>query len=145
MANGVLTLMVRQQRPRRDLDSVLCTLHPHPLPLPIHRSHLRRQIIIRHHKHPSRRVSWLTIHAHHLPCIRPEANPAEEAYEDIENLLQPLRLGRRNKSIFSMEVILKSMILCETLFVGGKWEKNLRQHSKISYSNHRLFLKSLPF
>ena len=46
----------------------------------------------------------MSIHAHRLLCICPDYEPAEEACEDIEHPLQPLRLGRGGESSAGIKI-----------------------------------------
>ena len=48
---------------------------------------------VRLQRHLARRVTWLSGNTDHLPCVLPEADLIEEAVEDVERPLQPIRLG----------------------------------------------------
>ena len=55
-------------------------------------------------QHPSRHVECLKCHAHLLPHIFMEYNPAEEFCKDVKHPLHPLRLGQRDEFIVCVEV-----------------------------------------
>ena len=83
----MLTLTVRQQKNRRNLNLTLRTLHPHLLPLQISKSRPCTNLLIQHHQHTARPLAWMKIHADRLTYIRLEADPTGEAYKDIEHTL----------------------------------------------------------
>ena len=104
LSHAMLALIVRQKRPRCNLNATLRILHLPPLSLPKVWSCPRCTPLIRLHQHHYKRVTWLARHTHCLPHIHPEANPAKEACEEIELPLYPLQLGRGDEAIVGIEI-----------------------------------------